>query len=164
MADARIFRNLSDIIGRRGATPKHSNFVTVGNVGTGEDDLMTYSLPAGTLNKDGEGVRITAWGNKANNANAKTVKLYAGAQELATLALTAAEAGEWKVVAELIRTAEDVQKFHSVIHDAPTSQQDQADGAGALDDGAAIILKATGTATSDDDIQQEGLIVEVIGA
>ena len=34
----------------------------VGNVGTGTDNLISYTMPADTLNINGYFVRITAWG------------------------------------------------------------------------------------------------------
>ncbi len=55
------------------------NTTTVGNVGAGEDDLHTFSLPAGTLAVDGHCVQYEAWGRYAANANVKSVRCYFGA-------------------------------------------------------------------------------------
>src|SRR5690349_11167290 len=37
-----------------------TNYTAVGNVGAGEDDLITYSVPAATLATDGQVLRIEA--------------------------------------------------------------------------------------------------------
>jgi hypothetical protein len=50
---------------------------------TSEQDLQTFSLPAGTLNTNGQAIRITAAGTFASHASAtRTVKLYFGATQL----------------------------------------------------------------------------------
>lgn len=51
----------------------HTNVTPVGNVGTGEDDLMSYTLPANTLATNGDRLRITAVfiGNAADNVALK---------------------------------------------------------------------------------------------
>ena len=61
------------------------NTTAVGNVTTGEDNLITYSLPANTLSVNGMALRIVAWGLTANNANAKTLKVYFGTVVIGTL-------------------------------------------------------------------------------
>ncbi len=168
MADPRSFQALISLLEARGFRNGKDNvrtvdLTTVGNVGAGEDDLITFNLPADTLDANLKGVRITAWGKKADNANAKTVNIYFGSTML-SVALTASELGEWRAVAEVFRTGVGAQKFHAIIQDAPTvTTGDQADGTLAEDETAAIIIKVTGTATADDDIEQEGLLVELLG-
>ena len=164
MPDARTIRNMRSFIGTEGVIPRHVDLVKVGNVGAGEDDLISVSLAADLLSTDSEGIKITAWGVKANNANAKTVKLHFGSGDLGGLALTANELGAWKIEAYIFRTAEDVQKGTLSIYDGPTDGSLIATIAETEDDGLPIIVKCTGTATADDDIEQEGLIVEKIGA
>lgn len=164
MPDARTIRNARTFYGDQGLVPPHVDLTTVGNVGAGEDDLISVSLAADFFSKNLKGVKITAWGKKANNANAKTVKLHFGSADLGSLALTAAELGAWKIEAVIMRTAVDVQKGNLSIVDGPTDGSLIADIATTEDDGAAIIVKCTGTATTTDDIEQEGLIVETIGA
>ena len=43
---------------------------------TVENDAISYTLPANTLNTDGKIVRIKAWGQAATNVNVKTVRIY----------------------------------------------------------------------------------------
>jgi len=164
MADARVLRNMRSFIGNEGVIPRHLDLVKVGNVGVGEDDLISVSLAAGFFSKDGDGAKITAWGVKANNANAKTVKLHFGSGDLGGLALQASELGAWKLEAYVFRTAEDVQKGTLSIYDGPTDGSLVATIVETETDASAIVVKCTGTATADDDIEQEGLLVEKIGS
>lgn len=141
----------------------------VGNVGSGTDNLMTYSLPAATLSAAGKGVRITAWGTTANNANPKTVTLAFGATTLITTALTVSQAGVWRIVSEVFSTGTDAQQYVAQLNQGgATTLVDVEQGTAAIDDGAAITIKCTGTVTdggggiNNDDIVQEGMIVEHI--
>jgi parallel beta-helix repeat protein len=139
------------------------NTSAVGNVGTGEDDLMTFSLPAGTLAAAAQGVRITAWGSAANSANAKTLKLYFGSAAVLTTSLTTNQAGVWRAVAEVFSTGTDAQQYVSqLVQGGTTTLVDAEQGTTTQDDGAAITIKCTGEATSDNEVVQEGLLVEVL--
>ena len=148
------------LIGRASA-----NYVAVGNVGAGEDDLMTYSLPASSFTNAGSrNVRIKAWGTTANNANAKTLKIYFGTQLMATLALTVAQAGRWVAEAVIGRTGSSTQDFFAEAREVVVATgaylATTAVGTGAQDDTAAITIKCTGEATADNDITQEGMLVD----
>jgi hypothetical protein len=136
------------------------NTTAVGNVGTGEDNLMTYSLPAGALSAAGKGVRITAWGTAANNADAKTLKLYFGSVAILTVSLTTSQACTWRIEAVVFSTGTDAQDYSAQLVQGGTATLVDVEG-GSLtqDDGAAITIKCTGEATSNNDIVQEGLLV-----
>lgn len=139
------------------------NTTPVGNVGSGEDDLMTYLLAASVLSAAKKGVKIKAWGTFANNVNAKTLKLYFGSAVILTTAFATSVAGIWRIEAEVVSTGTDTQEAvaqlvttgtaGAAVNDTENSQPTQ-------DDGAAITIKLTGTATSNDDIQQRGLLIE----
>ena len=144
------------------ATTKQVNTTAVGNVGAGEDTLITYDLPANTLNTNGAGVRITAWGTVANNANGKTLKVYFGATVILTDGITAGAATRWYVTGLVFRTAVDAQDYVTYGNDQGATTPDINVGTATEDDGAAITIKCTGEATSDNDIVQEGLLVEVL--
>lgn len=140
----------------------------VGNVGAGEDNLQSLSLPASTLRAAGSGVRITAWGTTANNSNPKTVKLYFGSAILTT-ALTVSQAGKWHIEALVFSTGTDTQDYVSKLNEYGTATQtDMENGALTEDDGAAVVIKCTGTVTdggggiNNNDIVQEGLLVEAL--
>ena len=139
------------------------NNTAVGNVTTGEDNLITYSLPINALYEAGRGVRITAWGTGANNANAKTLKLYFGTAVILTNSLTTSQANTWRMVAEVFSTGTDTQDYIAQFLQAGTvAQTDIELGTATQDDGAVITIKCTGDATATNDIVQEGLIVEIL--
>lgn len=138
------------------------NTTPVGNVGGGTDDLMTYSLPTNSLSAAGKGVRITAWGTTANNANAKTVTMNFGTTVISSTALTISIAGHWRIVADVFSTGTDAQAWGSSVTGGATSLADAETGTSTQDDGAAITIKCTGAATADNDISQKFLMVEFI--
>ena len=139
------------------------NNTAVGNVGTGTDDLMTYSLPTNSLSGNEKGVKITAWGTFANNANAKTLTLAFGSATILTNALTINVAATWYIEAYVFRTGTDTQDYVAklvTVGAAGVAVNDIESGTATQDDGAAIVIKCTGTATTNDDIVQDGLVVE----
>ena len=139
------------------------NTTAVGNVGVGTDDLITYAHPANSLSANGKGVRITAWGTGANNANAKTVTLNYGGTILVTQALTASQVDTWHIDAMVIRTGAATQEAVATLRQGGTVTLiavTQSNPAETLT--GAITIKCTGAATSDNDIVQEGLVVEMI--
>lgn len=139
------------------------NNAAVGNALTGEDNLITYSLPANSLFKNGAGVRITAWGTIANNVNAKTLKVYFGTQIVLTFVMPTSVARKWRVVAEVFRTGASTQDWVAALHGDATDVLDLEQGTATQTDTAAITIKCTGEAVDNNDIVQEGLLVEFLG-
>jgi hypothetical protein len=137
----------------------HLSTIAVGNVGTGEDNLKSYTLPANSLIADDRGVRITAWGTKANNADAKTLKLYFGSAAILTHSLGTSAAGNWKIEALVFRTGSSTQDY---MADLTGTDTDQESGTATETDTSTIVIKCTGEATSNNDIVQDGLLVEFI--
>jgi len=75
---------------------------------TNETDLWTYTLPAGLLNTDGRGVRVTVWYTRAANGNTKTQRLYFGATVVSSHAV--ADSGQTLVqTATILRTSSTAQ-------------------------------------------------------
>ena len=145
------------------------NTTAVGNVGTGEDNLITYALPANALSYTKRGVRITAWGTTANNSNTKEVKLYFGTVAIITTALTISQAGVWRITAEIFRTGLSAQDYSSqLVQGGATTLLDAEQGSLTQTETAAITIKCTGAVTdggggvNNDDIVQEGLMVEML--
>jgi hypothetical protein len=136
--------------------------------GTSEETLMSFSLPASTLNVDGRGVRITAWGVTAANGNAKTYGLYFGATALTNAPGITDNNHRWRIDAIVFRTAAATQEG---ITTRSSSTSDSAGGGTTrnvrttpgetLSGAVTIALKAT-TATSAGDVTCEGLLVEVL--
>jgi hypothetical protein len=147
-------------------TPRYAKQITVtqvANVGTGEDDLCSLSLPAKWAYKDRQGWKITAWGFAANNANAKTVKLYFGSAAICTTAMTTNEASFWRVEAYVIRSAANTQQYISHQTKGSTTYiTDIERGQSTESEASTITIKITGTATDNNDIINYGLIIEPI--
>ena len=140
------------------------NTTTVGNVGTGEDDLRTYSVPAATLAVNGDHLAWEAAGTFAATANNKRVKVKFGATTLfdtGVLAITAA--GDWQVNGLVIRTGAATQKNvarWSCTDAALPTATDYTTAAETLS--GAVTLKLTGEATANNDIVQEIMIVRLL--
>lgn len=143
----------------------NANVTAVGNVGSGTDNLITYSMPASSLIRAKQGVRIIAWGTSANNANAKTLTLNFGSATILTHSLTASIAGVWRIVAEVFSTGTDAQTYISQLVTTGTAGaavNDVEQGTCTEDDGATITIKCTGAATDNDDIIQKGFFIEYL--
>jgi hypothetical protein len=107
------------------------------NVGAGEDDLISGTIPANLLATTGFGVRITAKGTTANNANAKTLKLYFDTAVILTNSLTVSVAGKWITTAEVYSTGTDAQDYFASLIETGTGNSDIENGTATENDGAA---------------------------
>lgn len=130
----------------------------VGNVGTGEDDLHTFPVPASSLVVTNRRIRWEGEGTIANNANAKTLKVYFGAQMI-SCALPTNIAGHWYGKAKITRTGSSAQRYSvevRVINTGTNAEAAAFSAQGTLTqtETAAITIKATGEATSNNDIVQ----------
>ncbi len=137
------------------------NTSAVGNVGTGEDNLISYTLPANALTTNGDRLIIRASGTFAANANNKRVKLYFGTQVLFDTTALAFNSGDWCLEAEVIRTGATTQKAWARWISSNTTlgvSMDYTTPAMTLTNSQAI--KCTGEATSNNDIVQETFSIE----
>ena len=131
---------------------------------TNETDLWTYSLPANTLNVDGKGIRITAWGTTGATANNKTMKLYfAGTVLNVTLALAANNRG-WILRGQVIRTGAATQIATGELWVSDQTGRGGEFTAPTGDTTGAITIKMTGTngTAAANDIVFRGATVEVL--
>lgn len=137
-----------------------ANTTQVGNALTGEDDLMTYSVPAGILAVNGQNIFAIASGSFAANANLKTVKAYFGGTQVFTSGAIAANTGDWRMEVQIIRTGATTQIVNV----------DWSSGNALLTSFAvvttpgetlsgAVTLRCTGEATLTDDVTQRTLTV-----
>lgn len=133
-----------------------NNITAAGNVGSGEDDLMTYTVPAAQLAADKDALHFEMVFKTAANANNKTIKVKFGATTLFDSGAVAANDDRLIVRGRIIRTAAATQIAHITA---------QCDSGGAFANtvvtssptetlSGTVVLKATGEATSDNDIQQ----------
>lgn len=85
------------------------NLAPVGNVGTGEDNLMTYTLPASALGTTNDFIEINGFGSLAANANTKRVRVYFGATVILDTTALALNSGNWQFTARVYRTGAATQ-------------------------------------------------------
>lgn len=136
---------------------------TVGNIGTGVDDLMSISIAAGLLTSNGDQLEVHAAGSYANNANNKEVKLLLGTTALVATGAAAQQNGDWQVRATIMRTAAATQRVIATHNTgASTGVTKITYTAGTEDFTTALTLKLTGEATTTDDITCKMLIVRII--
>lgn len=130
---------LTQTIGTGSATVKavgllHNSHTTTGNITTGEDDLITYPMPASTLVVTGQVLEYEVAGTFANNADAKTVKVYFGTTLVCTLAAAASIAGSWRAKISVRRTGASAQSW-------------VAEATRTITGGGAAIANTSGTCT-----------------
>lgn len=146
-----------------------SSTTAVGNVGAGEDTLMSYTLPASTLTTNGMAVKVIAWGHTANNANAKTLKGYFGATQVfggSGISLTVSELGSWMAGFVVMRTGAATQACAAQVCGGPAGSGVTLASVTATTPAetlsGTVLIKFTGQATSDNDVTQEGFVVELL--
>jgi hypothetical protein len=142
-----------------------SQTTTVGNVLTGEDDLLSYTVPAATLANAGDFLRITAWGEFANNANNKQVRAYFDGHQLFATGALAFNNSSWRLDFTLSRISATTQRCTAGWVSSDTLLR----GSAATTNPArtlanALIFKVTGEATANDDVIMRGLTVEYVPA
>lgn len=138
----------------------------VGNIGTGDDDLMTYTVPANTLSATNMSLRFKAWGSYANNANAKTLKVKFGS-DVWIMSSYGSTSAKWVIEGTIVRTGAATQdvciECRSVTGGSLVQiNMDQTAAAQTLAN--ANVLKLTGTGTSNNDLLQEGFVIEWLDA
>jgi hypothetical protein len=135
----------------------------VGNVGAGEDDLMSYPIQANTLNYDGKALRITAWGDYGANGNSKIMRGYFAGTGV-VLMNGAPNAQNWKAEMMIVRTGASAQVLSgwSFIRGAGADVFTPAQVTPAGDTTTTLTAKFTGDATSNNDVRQQGMMVEVL--
>jgi hypothetical protein len=130
-----------------------TNVTPSGSVGAAETDLFSYSIPAATLSADNQAFEFEIWGATANNATAKTLRVYFGAAQIGTWALTANSVAAWFVRGSVVRTGAATQLGRTVaIHTltAPTAPVGGNTGAETLS--GAVTFRATGQGGANNDI------------
>lgn len=139
------------------------SFLTpVSNSGTGETDLFSFIVPTNSLNNTEEFIMFRVVGITANNANAKTIRVYwngtsFGAPTTATGALVI-----WEVECWIIRNGTNVNTLllwrSNNAGGSGTFARD-ASGVIATVFGGTVILKITGQGGATTDITAERALV-----
>lgn len=154
------------VTGCIGYSTNSFNTSAAGNVGGGTDNLITRTIQTAQF-RACKALRIVAWGTTANNANAKTVAALFGSTTLVSRALTVSQTGAWRIDALITNDGTDSQTFVASLRESAeggggTAQIVEDQGTATENDGSTITIKCTGTATADNDIVQEGMVVEFI--
>jgi hypothetical protein len=139
----------------------HTDTSEVGNVGLGEDTLITFNMAENVLAVNGQYLEITAWGTIAANANNKRIKFKLGSTTLLDTTAVAANAGSWMIDVKIIRTASSAEQCISKIISDNALIVDSANYISAVEDTTGTLnIFCTGEAVANDDIIQKGLIIK----
>lgn len=135
-----------------------ANILTdVGNVGGGEDNLMTSPLPTAQLATNGDRIEVEWSFELAANSNSKTIRFYFGSDVLLTLPFTPTVGG-WVVVKGTIsRLTATTQRI--ILSISGASITSLITGATQTLSGA-VTVKATGDAVADNDIIEKSLTIQ----
>lgn len=130
---------------------------SVGNIGAGEDDLQTVTLPANGLTTTGHCIHWDMSGTFAANANAKTLKIYFGTTAMQTITAPTVVGGNWHGFATICRTGANAQKYASRVDfmNSATNVVTNAfdtQGTSTETETATIVIKQTGEAVSNNDL------------
>jgi len=128
---------------------------TVGNVGTGEDDLMSASISAATLETNTQCLCFEAHFTTAANANNKTVKIKFGATTIYDSTAVAANDDRLHVHGVIYRTgaATQIARVTAIGNNGGAFLNDVQFSSPTETLSGAITFKATCAGTSDNDVQ-----------
>ncbi len=123
--------------------------IEAGNTGSGEQTLMTYTMPGSTLPTSGARLRITSF-FKGNGADNIMLKFHFGSSsaQIKAGALIVNSVFTYKVTVDIVRTASNAQKYSWIAHDAFGFDAAGGVGSGIMMN-AAIVIKFTGENTTD---------------
>lgn len=129
----------------------------VGNVGTGEDQLYSYTLPAGKLATDEQSLRIRVALSLTANGNNKRVKVKFGAVNIVDPGINGIS-GTVVIDCQVIRTGAATQKCNCSVMALSGSHAVLSDMTETLSGTVAIVV--TGEAVSNNDIIKESVSVK----
>ncbi len=139
----------------------------IGNITSGEDNLITYSLKKNTLHNDGDVLEIVVYGTTAANGNDKTIKLILGSTTLFTTGALAFNNKTWCIRSVITRTGNATQQAITTFNgDLSLITTTAIFTAGTEDLTTTLTIKCTGTSGSSttDDIIQKGLVITMFPA
>ncbi len=161
----RTFSNISTVFARakRALYQQYSNTTPVGNINAGVDTLITYTLPANILARDGYNLEIKAWGTFAANGNNKQLKLLFGGATLYDTGIVAVNNGTWMINATIVRTGTATQQaITTITSNNATVANSVTYSVPSETLSGTITIKCTGEATTTNDIVQNGFLLKVI--
>lgn len=139
------------------------NTTSANNVTTGEDTLHTVTLRPQALSTTNSGIIIEGAGAFANNANAKTLKVYLGTGTPINISLTTAVAGSYDYQVQIWSTGSSTQVYKYKINYTGTTGNLASFGTGTLTqtDTGTLVVKSTGEGTATNDIVENLFTVKL---
>jgi len=139
----------------------HEDFTPISNSGTGETDLMTYSVPANTLGTDNDYLEVEAFGEFTAPTGNATVKMKFGATTIFDTTALAFTSGAWRLRARIVRGGATSQlTITSFDGDTALVTVTAQVAAPAETLSGAVTLKCTGQSGASSEVTQEGFIVK----
>jgi hypothetical protein len=134
----------------------HTNTTQTGNVGTGEDTLFTYTIPADVLATNKDTITAIIGGTVANTVDTKTIRVKFGATTIHTVTEPGSNSGSWSFMVTIIRTGATTQKCIVSSSGSTGSSLNTASYNTAAETlSGTVVLLVTGEATSNNDIVGE---------
>ncbi len=134
----------------------NSSVTTTGNVGTGEDVIFTYTVPAGQLASDKDQIVATFTGELAGSANNKNIKIKFGSTTLFESTSVADGSGsDWSAEVQIFRTGATTQKAivrFTSNNTAINTLQRCTYSTPAETLSGTVVLSVTGEATANDEV------------
>lgn len=132
-----------------------SDVSTIGNVGTGVDNLLSFAIGANVLANNGDYAEFDAFGEFAATVDTKTLKIVYGATTIFNTGAVAFGGSNWRINAKIIRTGASAGKsivtFWCTDATTPFLQEVFITTESFT---ASKTVKFTGEATTNDDITQ----------
>lgn len=157
---------VTSIAGRPHFAPAYVNTTNATTATTSAETLASFTLPGTTLDSDGDGVRITAWGITAANGNNKLVTIKFGANERTIVINGGHNNFIWLGEVYVFRTGATTQDIFSVSHynaasTAGSSYVESSTATETLAGDITIAVTAT-TPTAAGDVTLHGLFIEML--
>lgn len=141
---------------------------TTGNVGAGEDTLITYTTPAGQLAVNGDYYEFDVWGSCAANANTKQIKVVYGGTTLIDGGAVVLNGVSWRAHGKVVRLTATTQTATCELTVGGTLLS-AVNGTISLTTAptetlsGTVVFRVTGTsaiAPADNDIVQNGMVIK----
>ena len=136
----------------------------VGSVGSGETDLMSFTMAADTLSADGDRIVFRGAGSIANTGSAKELRCYFGGTLIMDTAshFLGSVNDHWIVYGEIIRKTSSTQTCNvMLVTDDASFEAEATITSTSVDLTASSILLFTGQGGADNDVVQESMTVNM---
>lgn len=144
-----------------------SVYTSVGNVGTGDDDLITYTLPGGTLASDGDRLIVRARAATTTAANGKSFTFYVFGTSVFSRTDASSTGSSTVVEFELFRVSSTEVSLRGIVWNqfggswTGTLLSQSITGLTLASDN---VIKGVGNGTNNDDVTQYTQSVEYYAA